>query len=244
MKLTDKYLGIEQAITFKALDELFYRYFADEEISDAIIKKYLQEDISGENRLKKALSITRVVLKSNQEILIKIKKGNFFNYAQLSEIDRKTLIIIFLCLTYPVIYKIISMFGTGFFIYDKINKKYIEEKLAAFYGSNSGMFNAIKSVLKILTNFELLKNQKKDKGNYSKPEKWKITNPLIKELIIYCEAYYSISQTIPQNEVGYKPIFNFFEYSNINSDKFIFLEPIVLRESDKYYRIKKNLVAA
>ncbi len=237
MKLTDKYLGINQPITFKVMDELFYRYFANEDISETVIKKLLQEKILGENRLKKALSQVRILFKNNNELLLKIKESSYIKYSRLSEIERKSLIITFISLTYPVMYKIVNMFGSGFLIHEALNKKYVEEKLAAFYGSNRGIFNALDAVIYTLIDFELLKMQKK--GIYNKPEKWIINNTLVNELIIYCETYYSISKTVLQNEVEYKPIFNFYEYPNLEANNFILLDQLALRESEKYYRVKK-----
>jgi len=236
MKLTDKYLGINEPITFKVMDELFYRYFTDKEITEIIINKLLQEKITGENRLKKAVSQIRMILKKNEELLIKIKVSNYIDYPKLSEIDRKSLILSFLFLTYPIMYRIQNIFGSGFFINNALNKKYVAEKLAAFYGSNRGMFNALDAVIYTLVDFELLKIQKR--GIYNKSEKWIINSSIINELLLYCETYYSISKTILQSEIEYKPIFNFYEYPSINRENLFLLDQIVLRESEKYYRVK------
>jgi hypothetical protein len=236
MKISDKYLGINEPVTFKVMDELFYRFFTDEEITDEIITKLLQERTSGGNRFKKALSQVKMILNKNEKLLIKIKHSNCINYPKLSEIERKSLILSCVFLTYPVMYRILNIFGRGFLINNSLNKKYVEEKLAAFYGSNRGIFNALNSVISTFIDFKILNLQKR--GVYNKNEKWIVQNPIINELLLYCETYYSLSQTILQNEIEYKPIFNFFEYPSINRENLFLLDQIVLRESEKYYRVK------
>jgi hypothetical protein len=205
-----KYLGINQPLPFRVLEEVLYNLLNNETISKEHIIRHLKEYMNGENMLSKASSQIGLLSSTNENIIITIRKNvDGEAYLRLSHEDRVAFLISLIALTYPVAYELMNILATGFKVQSKVNRAFIDQKMTASYGSNRSIYNAIKAVLSILIDFGILKREKV--GLYSLEERKVIQNPNLAELYIYTDIKLSGSKSIlVEDLVGFPPSFGQF----------------------------------
>ena len=217
MKQDKKYLGINQPIPYKVLDEVLYHYFNDNPLSKEAIIKLLKEYIHGENRLNKAYSHIIIIFRKNEEVLLKLKTHlRNESYSKLSETDRVSLCVCLIALTFPVAYDLLNILSSGFKVQKKINRNYIDQKMSSIYGSNRGIYNAINALMPMLLEFDLINRDKNGVYEFSRTKK--IVNKNINDLYIYTDIKLSGSKSILLDDLEYRTWYIYFEPRFKNSD--------------------------
>lgn len=210
MNKNTKVLGISQPIPYSVLEEAIYDYIKSGSIDIEKIRYNLGEFFKGKISVKNAgITINRIVT-DNQKILGRIKKDfDAETFMTLPENERKILVVCLISLTYPVLYEILKVLGTGFKVQAKLNKAYIEQKLTAVYGSNRSVYNAISSVTQMLKKYGILKSEKT--GIYSLLAPLRSQVQLFSEICVYTDIRLSSSKSILLDETVSRPFYLFFD---------------------------------
>ena len=210
MKQVINYIGINQAIPFKVLDEAVYRYLKNEPLNKAELKTLLKEYVQGNVRLEKGSIHINVLLKKNKDIINKIKeKLTFENYLSLSESDRTCLLICLIALAFPVTYELLNILAVGFKVQNKINRNYIDNKISSRYGSNRGVINAVKALMQMLVEYRVVNRDKI--GIYTLKDTKRIINKTISDLMIYADIKLSGSKSILLEDLDFRPWYIYFK---------------------------------
>lgn len=236
MKQAKKYLGLNQAIPYKVLDEVLYYFFKENPLEEDRIKELLKEYVRGENRLGKALSHIKLILTKNSEVLSKLKTNlSNENYIILSDEDRLCLSVSLVSLTFPVTYDLLIIMATGFKVQNKINRNYMNQKMASIYGSNRGIINAIDALVLMVVDYDLVRRDKS--GIYEISQKKKILNKAINELFIYTDIKLSGSKSILLDDLEYRPWYMYFKHNYSAKNSLSLIKLIESRVGQGYLTI-------
>jgi hypothetical protein len=228
MKANRKFIGINQRIPFEVLDSAIYDFLSKGEIQKDKILSHMLEYTKGQNRAEKASMYVFQVLKRQSSILEEFKRAlGPHGYHQLSQTDRKVLVLCLLGLTYPITYDLLVALAQGFKVQDTINKLFISEKVMSIYGSNRTVDIAIDALLPII--IELNTIQRVKVSIYSKFGRQPISHPLIRELVVYSDIKLSGSKSILVNDLNHRPWFEYFDTINLKDTPFSKL--IMMKES-------------
>jgi len=228
MKQNKKYLGINQPIPYKVLDEVLYHYFNNNPLAKEGVIKLLKEYIHGENRLNKAYSHIILVFRKNDTIIIKLKSYmNTENYLNLSENDRICLAVCLIALTFPVTYDLLNILSSGFKVQKKINRNYIDQKMSSMYGSNRGIYNAVNAIMPMIVELGLIHRDKS--GIYEFTTTKKIVNKILNEFFIYTDIKLSGSKSILLDDIEYRSWYLYFEPRFRITEKYSFVKSVESR---------------
>src|ERR1035437_833979 len=210
MRNKSKYLGINQPIPYKVLEEVVFYLLKGQVMSKEHIIRHLQEYIKGENRIGKAYNHINTIIASTENIILNTRKHiTSESYFKLSNEDRLAMIICLISLTFPVTYEILNVLASGFKVQSKINKAYINQKLMASYGSNRGIYNAIGSVLPMLVEYGILNRYKI--GVYELATQKEIQNDYLNEMYAYADIKLSESKSILLDDIDHRPWYLYFK---------------------------------
>lgn len=211
-KSTGKYIGINQRVPFDVLDAGLYRFLRDRTIDRDLIAVHLREFTKGENRVLKAAQYAVQILSRQEKYILELKKSiDADAYLKLLTNDRKAIILCLVALTYPITYDLLIALASGFKVQPQINRQFINQKMAGLYGSNRTLYVALDAIVPMI--IELGTVERVKLGNYALSEKSIITQPVIKELIIFTDIKLSGSKSILADDIQYRPWYMFFEIS-------------------------------
>lgn len=214
-----KVVGFNQRIPLMVLDEAIYRFVKDKEIDREQITRHLGEFIKGQNRLKKGAVYTWQILSRQKQYLEWLRQTiDADAYLKVPIQDRHALSLCLLCLTYPVAYDLLVCISSALKTQSQISKQYIREKMTAQYGSNRSIYNAIEAVMLMSMEMGILKRDKV--GIYSLAQKLKITNPSVKELIVFTDIKLSGSRSMLYEDIGFRAWYVYFEFELFKTQKF------------------------
>lgn len=210
MKTTGKYIGINQRVPFDVIDAALYRLLRDQTIDKNLVISHMKEFTKGENRALKAAQFTVQVLTKQSQCILHLKKSITAEvYIKLPSTDRKVIILSLVVLTYPIAYDLLISLATGFKVQSKINRKFINLKMAAIYGSNKSVGYALDALLQMVIELNTIERAKV--GLYELAPKRIINYPAIIELIIYIDIKLSGSKSILVDDLLYRPWYIYFE---------------------------------
>lgn len=219
MKGTGKYIGINQRVPFDVLDDGLYRFLRDQSIDKESIVAHMREFTKGENRVLKAAQYAVQVLSRQEKYILELKKKiGAEAYVKLLITDRKAIILSLVALTFPITYDLLIALASGFKVQLQINRQFINQKMAAIYGSNRTLDIALDALVPMI--IELGTVERVKIGLYSLSKKTVITHPAIKELIIFTDIKLSGSKSILVDDIQYRPWYMFFEISLGKQRKF------------------------
>ena len=167
---------------------------------------------------KKTLSHLVSIINKNSILLKSLSKQLKGNFQNLSDNDRKAVMICLFALTFPIANEILIAFSVSFKVQDLISKRVILEKMGAMYGSNRSMHIGVDESIPFFLECGILKRQKI--GIYARGINLKITNSFVTEMIIYANIKLSASKSILVDELSFKPWYSYFDISNLSSDNF------------------------
>lgn len=223
MKGTGKYIGINQRVPFDVLDAGLYKVLHDHSIDKEAILTHMQEFTKGENRALKAAKYAVQILSRQERYILDLKKSIGADaYLKLPVTDRKAIILCLVSLTYPIAYDLLIALASGFKVQPQINRQFINQKIAALYGSNRTMDIALDALVPMIIEFGAVERVKV--SLYALSEKAVIIHPAIKELIIFTDIKLSGSKSILVDDLQYRPWYMFFEIVLGKQFKFTFIK--------------------
>jgi hypothetical protein len=218
MNSKGKYIGISNRIPLVVLEYALGDYISTGKVDSHDYLKYILEFTKGENRAKKTLSHLVSIINKNSILLKSLSKQLKGNFQNLSDNDRKAVMICLFALTFPIANEILIAFSVSFKVQDLISKRVILEKMGAMYGSNRSMHIGVDESIPFFLECGILKRQKI--GIYARGINLKITNSFVTEMIIYANIKLSASKSILVDELSFKPWYSYFDISNLSSDNF------------------------
>lgn len=217
MKSKSKYIGLNQRIPFEVLDYAIKTQIETGTVDRNQVLERMKAFTSGENRAKKAASYVMQILKKQEKILTDLKKTYGLKlYTSLRTDERKALSLCLISMTYPITYDLLIALAQGFKVQDRINKKFISEKVMAIYGSNRTVDVAIDALLPMVIELQTLKREKV--SIYSIGSKLKVIHPVLIELIVYTDIKLSGSKSILLDDLRFKPWYSYFEFEEEPKD--------------------------
>lgn len=223
MTTTGKFIGINQRVPFNVLDTGILQFLQEGKINKADILAHMKEFTKGENRAKKATNYAYQILTRQSKILNELRKRvDETTYLRMSMSDRKALTLCLISLTYPITYDLLIALAAGLKVQSQINKAFINQKIAAIYGSNRTMDIALDALLPMIIELDTIKRDKI--SLYSKADKAIISNPFIQELITYTDIKLSGSKSILLEDVSHRPWYMYFEVKPIKEQKHTLLK--------------------
>src|SRR5208283_4587541 len=186
MKGSGKYIGINQRVPFDVLDAGLYGFLQDQAVDKESIVAHMREYTKGENRVLKASQYAVQILSRQEKYILELKKSiGAEAYLKLPVTDRKAIILSLVALTYPITYDLLIALASGFKVQPQINRQFINQKMAALYGSNRTLDIALDALVPMI--IELGAVERVKISLYSLSKKTVITHPIIKELIIFTD---------------------------------------------------------
>jgi len=236
MKGTGKYIGINQRIPFGVIDAGLYRLLRDNTINKDLIISHLREFTKGENRLLKAAQYTVQVLSRPEKCILELSKFiGAEEYLKLPITDRNAIILSLVTLTYPITYDLLVSLASGFKVQAHINRQFINKKMAALYGSNRTLDIALDALLPMIIELGTIERVKT--SLYALAQKKIITQPLIKELIIFVDIKLSGSKSILVDDLQYRPWYMFHEINFGKKHDFLLFKYVESRVGQGYLTI-------
>lgn len=212
---TSKYIGINQRVPFDVLDAALYRVLRDDSVDKDLIISHLREFTKGQNRALKAASYAIQILSRQEKCIIELQKTiDAGAYLKLQTTERKTIILCLVSLTYPITYDLLIALASGFKVQNEINRQFINQKMAAIYGSNRTLDIALDALIPMIIELGTIERVKT--SLYSLSQKVLITHDIIKELIVFTDIKLSGSKSILIDDMLYRPWYMFFD---VNLDK-------------------------
>lgn len=211
MSSKGKYIGISNRIPLVVLEYAVSDYISTGKVNAAAYFKYIQEFTKGENRAKKTLSHLVAIINKNSNLINKLAKQVKGDFRNLSENDRKAVLISLYALTFPIAYDILLAFSVGFKVQEVISKQVVLEKMGAIYGSNRSMYIGVDETIPIILELGFIERAKR--GIYKNTAKLSIENQSVGELVVYTDIKLAGSKSILLNDISFRPWFLFFDLS-------------------------------
>lgn len=222
MSITGKYIGINQRVPFNVLDQGLSNYLRTGEVNRVELKANMKQYTKGENRASKASAYAYHIL-TRPESILKFIKANISSdtYNRLPDSERKVLVLTLLAITYPIIYDFLIAMASGFKVQSTINKKFINQKMSALYGSNRAFDIAIDAIIPML--IELGAIQRMRISIYGQLPQLTLCTPIVSEAYIYTDIKLSGSKTILVLDTLSRPWYQFFvvNYSKLTHNQLL-----------------------
>lgn len=236
IKEKGKFIGINQRVPLKALNNGIIRLLDTNIISPEDIKHDILEYTRGKNRAEKASKYAFQIL-SRPAILPSIRsKFNSESYNLLPSSDQHALILCLTALTFPVIYDLLLFLGSSFKVQKQINRKSINLKMSSLYGSNRTLYIALDALIPMVIELGVIKRTKI--SIYEIMDNNVIMNPFISELLIYTDIKLSDSKTILVEDLQIRPWYMYF-LPKININNLTILKHLESRLGGGYLAIKE-----
>ena len=235
-KGTGKYIGINQRVPFDVLDAGLFRFLSDETIDRDLIITHLREFTKGDNRVLKAAQYAVQILSRQERYILELKKSIEKDaYLKLPASDRKAIILCLVALTYPITYDLLIALAAGFKVQSQINRQFMNQKMAALYGSNRTLDIALDALMPMIIELGAIERIKH--GQYALSKNNIITHHIIKELIVFTDIKLSGSKSIMADDIQYRPWYMFFEVSLDKQHKFTLFKYSESRNGQGYLTI-------
>lgn len=235
MKEKGKFIGINQRVPLKALNNGIIRLLDANIISLDEFKHDILEYTKGENRAKKASQYAYHIL-SRPPIIKNIRSiFNSDSYNLLPNSDRQALILCLVALTFPLTYDLLVYMGSSFKVQKQVNRTSMNLKMSSLYGSNRSLYNAMDAVIPMIIELGTIKRTKI--SIYEIEDSKTIRNPFISEMLIYTDIKLSESKTILVEDLQVRPWYMYYS-PEININKLTILKHSDSRLGGGYLAIK------
>jgi len=218
-----KYIGINQRVPYCILDESLKEFLYNGEIERNHILAKMSSITTGENRAKKATLYAFQILTRPRKALLYIQQAIGASvYDKLPEQDRKAIILCLLTHTFPITYDVLCAFATVFKVQPQVSRKFINQKMAAIYGSNRTLEIGIDALMPMLIELGVLERAKR--GFYKVGRQPTITHSSVTELYIATDITLSGSKSIALDETDSRGWFFFNHVDLLKDAKFKLLK--------------------
>jgi hypothetical protein len=235
MKEKGKYIGINQRVPLKVLNNGIIRLLDSNILSVEEFKHDMYEFTKGENRVRKGSKYAFQIL-SRPEIMKTVKtKFNSESFNLLSYSDKQALVLCLVAITFPITYDLLLSLSTAFKVQPQINRALINFKMSALYGSNRTLDIALDALIPMIIEMGTIKRTRI--SIYEIEQKKVIGNPFISELLIYTDIKLSSSKTILVEDLQVRPWYMYF-LPEINIEKLTILKHSESRLGGGYLGIK------
>jgi hypothetical protein len=203
-----KFIGINQRVPYSILDASLKQYLYSGEIKREEILERMLSVTTGENRAKKATMYAHQILTRPKKFLSFIEKTIGASvYEKLPEQDRKAVILCLVANTFPITYDLLCTIATVFKVQEQVSRTFINQKMAALYGSNRTLAIGIDALMPMLIELGILERVKH--GVYKVGSQPAITHPAVAELYVATDIALSGSKSIALDETNYRAWFFF-----------------------------------
>ena len=142
-------IGINQRIPISILEMALLAALDDQATSEYFIE-LAQTEYDGENRIKKALSVMNRLTIKNPLMPFLIENAEAVRTALRNKNDRSLVLSAVINSAYNFAYDVTSTMGKYFHVQEQVTTGLVQGKLAAKYGSNRSLPNAMNCVLPML----------------------------------------------------------------------------------------------
>ena len=142
-------IGINQRIPISILEMALLAALDGQATSEYFIE-LAQTEYEGENRIKKALSVMNRLTIKNPLMPFMIENAEAVRTALRNKSDRSLVLSAVINSAYNFAYDVTSTMGKYFHVQEQITTGLVQGKLAAKYGSNRSLPNAMNCVLPML----------------------------------------------------------------------------------------------
>ncbi len=204
-----KYIGINQRVPFSLLDESLKRFLASGELDRSELMEEILTEMKGHNRAEKATQYAwQILTRPKAFIRFILKNISPAVYSKLPQHDRKAISLCLVANTYPITYDLLSTVAKVLKVQDQVSRAFINQKMAALYGSNRTLDIAIDALMTMLVELGALSRVKI--GFYTRGERPRITNKAVSELYIATDIRLSGSKSIVLDEINHRSWFYFY----------------------------------
>lgn len=235
MKEKGRYIGLNQRVPFKLLNDGLTRLLDNQELSLEELKYNMFEYTKGENRAAKGSKYAYQIL--TRPVIMKSIKNKFDaeSYNFLTQSDKQAMMLCLVAITFPITYDLLVLLSTAFKVQPQVNRALINSKMSAIYGSNRTLDIALDALIPMIIEMSTIKRTRI--SIYEIEEKKVIGNPFIAELFIYTDIKLSSSKTILVEDLQVRPWYMYFT-PELNIDKLTILKHSESRLGGGYLAIK------
>lgn len=222
-----KYIGINQRIPLEVLERSIDKYLASGTIDKEEIIAGIKSVTTGSNRANKAATYAWQVIHRQTKILGQISTL-YSSLKPFRSDEKKALCACLVCLTYPIVYDLLTAMAQGLKVQEVVNKKFITAKVSALYGSNRTVDVAMDAIIPMLVELGMIERRKL--GFYALGKKLIVKNPLLLEIVAYTDASAQRTKTLLMDNLTQKPWYTYFDIEETD-----FAKPsIFFRRNDSY----------
>ena len=142
-------IGINQRIPISILEMALLATLDDQASSDYFVE-LAQTEYEGENRIKKALSVMNRLTVKNELMPFLLENAELVKASLRNKNDRSLILAAVICSAYGFAYDVTSTMGKYFHVQEQVITSLVQDKMAAKYGSNRSLPNAMNCVLPML----------------------------------------------------------------------------------------------
>ncbi len=208
------------------MDQAINEFLDTGHVDQDRVLRHMSEFTKGENRARKAISYVNAMLKRQSKLIgglsKRVDKGC---YLHLPEGERKAFVLCIISLTYPIMYEMLVAIGKGLKAQDYVNKKFINEKIYAIYGSNRTVDVALDAIIPMAIELSTIRRVKP--SLYEKTQRINVTHPIISEMVLLVDLKWSGTKTLLFDDIEFRPWFSFF---NIDVDRL--QKPSIIKYQD------------
>ena len=209
-----KRIGNEQPLPIDIIKDAIIEYLETKEINKDNLSLKIKERIKGENRAKKTCNaVYSTITKSSPLNKALLKNFTAETFYKLSDNDKNIIVMSLICLRFPFNYDFLLSFAKLFTVQDTVNKQYINEKMAAIYGSNLSLEHGIAAALTMAIDCKFLKRE--SPGLFSKSELLTKTD-FAKEAWIYTFFEMNGRKAVVIDDLKYEPIMMYVIDTSVN----------------------------
>lgn len=217
-----KYIGINQRIPFDVLDAAIDNYVSLGSLDKEDILSGIKNVTLGSNRANKAALYAKQIL-TRQTKLLDLVSEHYPSYRALRSDEKRALSLCLICLTYPIVYDLLVAMAQGLKVQDVVNKKFMNSKISALYGSNRTVDVAMDAIIPMLVELGVIKRRKL--GLYCLGLKLVIKKPILFEVLAFTDATVQGTKSLLLDNLVQKPWYTYFDVETSDLDK-----PLVLLE--------------
>ena len=142
-------IGINQRIPISILEMALLATLDGQASSDYFVE-LAQTEYEGENRIKKALSVMNRLTVKNELMPFLVENAELVKASLRNKNDRSLILAAVICSAYGFAYDVTSTMGKYFHVQEQVITSLVQDKMAAKYGSNRSLPNAMNCVLPML----------------------------------------------------------------------------------------------
>ncbi len=217
-----KYIGINQRIPITVLDRAVITFLKTGKLNRDDVLMDLSEHFTGENRRKKAYQIVSRMVTQTGSSGHCAKLLSPETYLDISEADKAAALLFLIVAAYPFCYEMLCIMSAGFKVQDRLNTRFVIEKMSDFYGGNRATENAIYALIPMMLEMGIIDRVKR--SIYGSVIGKPVSNPLVAEMYVYTDILLSKSKSILVDDIAVRPWYFYRNPEGLNVGKLSLLK--------------------